>query len=54
MATPPPPLPRSCATCRHFDGEFHCTLKLRDTLIPGYIADPARVFCAKHEEQDRG
>lgn len=45
-------LPKNCANCQHFDGGNHCTLVLKQALIPGYIADPFLVVCAKHEAKD--
>lgn len=47
-------LPRNCWNCEHFDGEHWCSLLLKDKLIPGYIADHAKVVCAKHEPKDEG
>jgi hypothetical protein len=45
-------LPRNCGNCHFFDGDCHCALSLRHALIPGYIADPAKVACEKHEPKD--
>lgn len=45
-------LTRYCANCAHFDGDGHCALPTLDALIPGFIADPERVVCEEHEEQE--
>jgi len=45
-------LPRNCDNCRHFDAEHWCALKEKDALIDGYIIDPVRVVCEKHEPKD--
>lgn len=42
---------KSCATCRHFDGDVHCSI-IGLKLIGGFIADPKRVVCDQHELED--
>ena len=44
-------LPMTCATCRHFDGDVHCSI-IGLKLIGGFIADPKRVVCDQHEPED--
>jgi hypothetical protein len=45
-------LPLNCSNCEHFDGEHWCTLLAKYALIPGYIAAPLQVVCAKHEAKE--
>lgn len=46
------PLPKSCATCNHYDGDGYCALPRADRLLAGYIYQAAGVVCARHEVKE--
>lgn len=43
------PLPKSCATCAHFDGDGFCAIP-KTKIICGFLAIPAAAVCALHKE----
>lgn len=42
-------LPRNCGNCQFWDGDVHCSLPVKQTVIIGAIVDPEQVVCSQHE-----
>lgn len=45
------PLPQSCATCEHFDGDSFCAHD-KTKPVPGFLPIPSAVVCSLHEPKE--